>query len=197
MAGDLLLAAETYIWSLQGICRLHRIPFASNLVLQQFPPPYDLLTLQQATTALGLKSGLLDAGSDDLHELPVPFIAVLQPASLSDDSNAGGSAQTHGLAIVFKCSDDRISYFEQGKRHPVIVPAKEFERQFAGRVMLCVPAAPELKAEDGAGDHSGKFGFSWFVPALLRHKSIWRDVLLASLVIQLMALATESCARSW
>ena len=34
------------------------------------------------------------------------------------------------------------------------------------------------------------FGFKWFVPELLRHKAIWRDVLLASLAIQLMALAT-------
>ena len=34
------------------------------------------------------------------------------------------------------------------------------------------------------------FGFRWFVPELLKHKSIWRDVLVASLAIQLMALAT-------
>jgi hypothetical protein len=35
-----------------------------------------------------------------------------------------------------------------------------------------------------------EFGFSWFIPELLKHKEIWRDVLLASLAIQLMALAT-------
>src|SRR5690606_33636642 len=30
----------------------------------------------------------------------------------------------------------------------------------------------------------------WFVPELLKHKAIWRDVLLASLAIQLVGLAT-------
>ncbi len=35
-----------------------------------------------------------------------------------------------------------------------------------------------------------EFGFDWFIPELLKHKQIWRDVLLASLAIQLMALAT-------
>ena len=33
------------------------------------------------------------------------------------------------------------------------------------------------------------FGWSWFVPELLRYRGIWRDVLLASLAIQLAALA--------
>jgi subfamily B ATP-binding cassette protein HlyB/CyaB len=37
---------------------------------------------------------------------------------------------------------------------------------------------------------ASRFGFRWFVPELLRHKAIWRDVLLASSAIQLMALAT-------
>ena len=34
------------------------------------------------------------------------------------------------------------------------------------------------------------FGFGWFIPELVKHKRIFRDVLLASLAIQLMALAT-------
>jgi hypothetical protein len=32
--------------------------------------------------------------------------------------------------------------------------------------------------------------FSWFVPELLRHKNLWRDILLASLAIQLVGPAT-------
>jgi ATP-binding cassette, subfamily B, bacterial HlyB/CyaB len=35
-----------------------------------------------------------------------------------------------------------------------------------------------------------QFGFRWFVPELLKHKPVWRDVLLASLALQLIALAT-------
>jgi len=35
-----------------------------------------------------------------------------------------------------------------------------------------------------------EFGFKWFIPELLKHKTIWRDVLLASLAIQLVGLAT-------
>ncbi len=35
-----------------------------------------------------------------------------------------------------------------------------------------------------------KFGFRWFLPELLKHKTIWRDVLIASLVLQLVGLTT-------
>lgn len=45
---------------------------------------------------------------------------------------------------------------------------------------------------DSGGAAVGKkpFGFAWFVPELLRQKRLWRDILLASLAIQLGGLAT-------
>lgn len=47
----------------------------------------------------------------------------------------------------------------------------------------CVPVA-------GFDDEPRRFGFRWFVPALARHRNIWRDVLLASLFLQVAGLAT-------
>ena len=189
------MAAETCIWGLQGICQLHRIPFAPGLILQQFPPPYSLLSLHQAATALGLRSGLRDALVTELPDLPVPFVALLKPATfLASDENGGSLAEEHPqpyrLAIIVKCDSHSISYYEMSRQNALTTTAKEFGRLFAGKVMLCVPAAPELKGPDSAADGRREFGFRWFVPELFRHKAIWRDVLLASLAIQLMALAT-------
>jgi subfamily B ATP-binding cassette protein HlyB/CyaB len=196
LAGELMLAAETYVWGLQGICQLHRIPFSANLVLQQFPPPYDPLSLQRAATALGLKCGLRDATVAELAELPVPFIAVLKsavPAKVPEDGATApepASSPPCGLAIVIKCQGGQIAYFTPGRQHPLTTTLDEFGTQFTGKVMLCVPSAPELKRDDATSEESSRFGFRWFVPELLRHRAIWRDVLLASLAIQLMALAT-------
>lgn len=196
MADEQVLAAETYVWGLQGICQLHRIPFSPNLVLQQFPPPYDLLALQRTATALGLKCGLHEAAAAELSEFPVPFIAALRPAapakSPADGATAPGpdSSPPCGLAIVIKCQDGRVTYFVQGRQHPLTTALDEFETHFVGQVMLCAPSAPELKQDDTTSGETGRFGFRWFVPELLRHRAIWRDVLLASLAIQLMALAT-------
>jgi subfamily B ATP-binding cassette protein HlyB/CyaB len=194
LASERMLAAETYMWGLQGVCQLHRIPFSVDLVAQQFPPPHDLFSLQRAAAALGLKCGLRAAVAADLPNVPVPFLAVLDPrgnsSSGSPDGVEGGGARPVRLAIVTKCNQDGITYYEEGGRHPVASPLESFAKQFAGEVMLCVPAPPMLQDADSVSTRLPNFGFSWFIPELLRHRGIWRDVLLASLAIQLMALAT-------
>jgi len=40
------------------------------------------------------------------------------------------------------------------------------------------------------GHAAAAFGFRWFIPELLKHRGVWTQVLVASLVIQLLALAT-------
>jgi subfamily B ATP-binding cassette protein HlyB/CyaB len=184
------LAAETYAWGLEGICRLHRIPFSRALVLQQFPPPYSTLSLQQAATALGLKSGLRDAHASELPELPTPFLAVLKLPVAERGLEAGYQLTSGKLAIVVKCDANAISYFQHGRHHAATTSLEEFGSQFAGKVLLCAPVASQLKHEDATSERPREFGFRWFVPELLRHRAIWRDVLLASLAIQLMSLAT-------
>lgn len=193
MATELLLAAETYKWGLQGICQLHRIPFAPNLILQQFPPPYSLLSLLQAASAIGLKCGLRDALATDLPTLPVPFVTLLKPAALAGSNvciKDENPSQPHRLAIVVKCDGQGISYYEHGRRKLLTTSLDSFFAQYGGKVMLCVPSEEELKGPDTGFEVHRKFGFHWFVPQLLRYRAVWRDILLASLAIQLMALAT-------
>jgi subfamily B ATP-binding cassette protein HlyB/CyaB len=65
-----------------------------------------------------------------------------------------------------------------------------------GKAWLFAPEPTASAHADGStGDEGhqhrdGQFGFKWFVPELLRHRSVWRDVLLASLALQLVTLAT-------
>jgi subfamily B ATP-binding cassette protein HlyB/CyaB len=194
VATELLLAAETYIWGLQGLCQLHRIPFAPGLILQQFPPPHDLLALQRAASALGFTSGLRDARISDLASLPVPFVAVLKPESALASADGRGidarQSQPCRLAIVVRCDRHSISYLDRGRQKPLTSKLEAFDSHFTGKIMLCIPAVGEPKGPDIPTEGRGKFGFHWFVPELLRHRAIWRDVLLASLAIQVMALAT-------
>lgn len=187
---------ENYIWGLQSICRLHRIPFAPGLVVQQFPPPYSLASLQHAAVALGFQGGARTAPASQLERLSAPFLALLRklPAAAGESEDAtsaspGAHDEVH-LALVLRCTSNEIVYAEPGSSCPVTSSLGEFEHRYTGIVFLCSPATSELKGEDAALLNEDQFGFRWFVPELLRHRPIWRDVILASLVIQLMALAT-------
>jgi len=194
LATRLLLAAETYLWGLQGICQLHRIPFAPDLIRQQFPPPYSFESLQEAAKALGFESDVRNALVSEMMAIPVPFVALLKPvatpASEWSSGTEAGNIHPHRLAIVVKCDGRSVWYYERSRKKPLSSTLQEFVGQLAGKIMLLTPSAAELKGLDTAGEEHAKFGFHWFVPELLRHRAVWRDVLLASLAIQLMALAT-------
>src|SRR5262245_15794498 len=102
----------------------------------------------------------------------------------------GRERPTHTLAFVLKCTEDHVTYLHAGDAAPVTQSRAEFASNYASQALQAVPQAPTLAGEDAALEVSGTFGFRWFVPELLRHRSIWRDVMLASLFIQLMAIGT-------
>ena len=217
----LLVGTETLLWALGGLCQVHKIPFAPNLVLSQLPPPYSLLSLQQAAHSLGMKSDMREAAPREFSKLPLPWLAVLNPVDAGSANQASSSSaispdgassiappsaelaselpsetasteapRQHGLALVFRVDDERVAFFEQSQPKPTVLPLAEFAELYAGQVLLF---APERKGEidnDAVTSKKQEFGFRWFIPELLKHKEIWRDVLLASLAIQLMALAT-------
>ena len=58
-----------------------------------------------------------------------------------------------------------------------------------GVILVQRETAAEPAAGDGAPVES-KFGFRWFWAEFAKHKRVWRDVLAASLFIQLIGLAT-------
>jgi subfamily B ATP-binding cassette protein HlyB/CyaB len=57
------------------------------------------------------------------------------------------------------------------------------------------PAYGATDALDAAIAAPAGFGFRWFVPELLKHRRIWRDVLVASLAVQLIGLASPLASQ--
>jgi ATP-binding cassette, subfamily B, bacterial HlyB/CyaB len=106
---------------------------------------------------------------------------------------------TFNVVLILRADQDRVLCIGVGEQNPSLLPVAEFAARFTGQVILAgaeqTTAVPDDTADApvtaaGAKPSSSTFGFKWFIPELLKHKSIWRDVLLASLAIQLMALAT-------
>ncbi len=183
------------------MAQLQRIPFAPALLLQNFPPPHHLSTLQRAAEALGLKAGYRKVLATDLQRVALPCLAVIGPArpaetSAQQDSGAAGGEEPPppsamcGLALVLRADNDRVLLLEENRQTPVTLSIQEFVSRYAGTVLLFAAGPDTPLGEDGSRRITREFGFRWFIPELLKHKPIWRDVLLASFAIQLMALAT-------
>ncbi len=189
------LSGPDFLWVLGSLCQLHRIPFDPQLVLRQFPPPHSRQKLVEALNALGLRAGesgtaLLNAGST-----PLPCIVFkhasgaepARPAQVEEDRDNAGSVTP---AVLAKIDGPEIVYFEPGDASPRTASLAELTSLFEPALLLLRREAAAPQDPDQSRDAGPGFGFRWFIPELLKHKRIWRDVLAASLAMQLVALAT-------
>lgn len=200
---------DELLWLLGSLSGLYRLPFDAALVAQSFPPPYDHAVLHEAARSLGFKTGTRATVGFDWQKLPLPAVGFLlstpetnpQPApdspSIDQSTAEATDPPSHTLLIILKIEGEQLLYFCIGSRAPETITiagaaarlgfeliAVRKETATAGdEVIPCFPV--EKKA----------FGFSLFIPELLKHKKIWRDILFVSLAIHLLGLTTPLFAQ--
>jgi len=210
-----MLDREGFVWALSAMCELNRIAFDPALVLQRFGAPYSTVTLERAARSLGFRVAVRRARARQFVKLKGACIALLTPranvpgqfaegASVSagtkrdvgtgETSNVLGSASDGEAlrltpALVLRADGERVLALEQGEVSPREFALADFDTRFSGIIVQYGLATKKPSDPDALGA-AKPFGFTWFIPELLKHKRIWRDVLLASFAIQLMALAT-------
>ena len=168
------------LWALASLCGVQRIPFDARLVLQQCPPPVTLATLMHAAPRLGLQISQRKLAARDLRHAVLPVLAMRRE---------GAGAR---LAMLLSADAETVLVAERDTG-----PRDVSLRDFAGRYEAAVLAAAAVEApaarEPALTDRP--FGLRWFIPEVLRHKAIWREVLAASLILQLIALAVPLCTQ--
>jgi subfamily B ATP-binding cassette protein HlyB/CyaB len=202
LSTDFSFAVADVVWAMGSFCALNRKPFDPGLLTQQFPPPYNTDSFVHAARALGFRIKRRDCNLAELANLHLPCLAVLHdPTGETAEVLAGSAAipdQAPGdavlrqarPAIVVQVTAEQVIFFEAGTNTPNTLSHAEFGARYAGTALQLVLASRSVSDPDGAMAQQATFGFSWFIPELLKHKRVWRDVLIASLVIQLLALGT-------
>lgn len=185
---------EDMLWLLGSLCGVFRIPFDDALIVQGYPPPCTLTTLHDAARALGIKTGNRALNRVDWLKLPLPAIAFERTAGIAvDDEQIAVDGDALRPQLIVKASPDQLLCFGPGSQTPQTIAVADAATRLAPELILVAREStadetPGLSAEEKA--LVSHFGFSWFVPELLKHKTIWRDVLIASLAIQLVGLTT-------
>ena len=157
---------------------LPAIAFEAPAASREVVTPTDAITDSPADTATAANEAKADAST----------------------TNASSTSDTPPLAaplaalLIVKASVDQLLYFRPGSQTPETMPIAEASTRLAPELFLVAKEATAggKEGDDIAGFETEKkpFGFSWFIPELIKHKTIWRDVLLASLAIQLVGLVT-------
>ncbi|MFA7269226.1 MAG: peptidase domain-containing ABC transporter [Sterolibacterium sp.] len=190
------LISEELLWLLGSLSSLYRLPFDGTLVESQFPPPHARATFHEAARVLGFKTGTHPLPCESWSGLPLPCIAFLKSDTVTTEPDTATSPIDHPLPVLILKSDGhKLLYFRAGSQMAETITAEEAAACFEPDLILVAREQGEKNAdgtEEIAGFPSEKtaFGFKWFIAELLKHKKIWRDILLASFSIQLVGLAT-------
>ncbi len=173
------IADEHLSWLLGSLCGLHQIAFDPVLLRTRFPGAQDRDALPAVLALYGLVATVVQAADLDGAggRLCVAFLKSGPPDAAPQP------------VILTSVAPDRITYFARQQAQAVVVARSDFLAAVAGPLLQIRPVPAEPTDPDAVARRP-KFSFRWFVPELLRHKRLWRNVLAASLVIQLLALGT-------
>ena len=205
---DYDLSRQDFFWALASAAHLNRIPFDADLALERFPPPYDHAALLAALVDYGIEISQTTPGRNGPEATQLPCLALLVVGS---DGEAGAEGRRDEgpvaeageeasevpanrgpparPALITGRDEDGLTYFAPDSDEPRHLPVDQFGQLFDPRIAV-LRAAEAPVDDDPAAEKQRPFGFRWFIPELLRHKPIWRDILLASLFIQVLGLAT-------
>jgi ATP-binding cassette subfamily B protein len=101
-----------------------------------------------------------------------PFIARLRSGKYVIVSGVRGEYPTGEAGVVDPSTGSLEFQF---------LARQEFEEMWAGETLL-------LKKIYGIKDTHKPFDLSWFIPEILRHKKLFRDVAIATIVVNILAL---------
>lgn len=115
---------------------------------------------------LGAKAQLRPMPRKGIADAPMPLVARLRDQTF----------------LVIAGVRDGRALVQRAGLPPENLPLAELERDLLPEIILIATRA--------ASPAAGKFDVTWFIPALIKYRSLLGDVLAASFVIQLFALAT-------
>jgi subfamily B ATP-binding cassette protein HlyB/CyaB len=180
------VSRREFVWLLGSVASIFRIPFDPQLLEREFPPPHSLHVIEAALRSLDLQTGWfrLSELKRSGKTLPLPAMVLS-----SQQTHSAGAA---GPALLVRADTTRVLLFRPAASKPEVIAAADLDSQFERLLAVSQPsqAADASTVDPVEKAESKEFGFRWFVPELLKHKSIWRDVLAASLMIQLIGLTT-------
>lgn len=122
----------------------------------------------RAGIALGLRVRCVESRWERLQKTPLPAIA---------QHNDGR------YLILAGVRDDKVLVQDPLEQRPLTLPRAIFEQAWSGRLIL-------VTRRTSLADPGGGFGLGWFVPALVKYRRLFAEVLLGSFFLQLLALLT-------
>ncbi|MCU7906043.1 MAG: type I secretion system permease/ATPase [Candidatus Thiodiazotropha sp. (ex Epidulcina cf. delphinae)] len=174
---------DTGLNTLVAIARFHQLPAEPEQLAHQFGIPGERFSdteLLQAAKALTLKAKRLTPSLGDMENAVLPGIAKLRDGSyviLARLTHRDQPSDQPGMPSAVLIHDLR-------ENSPKSIPLDAFNTLWSGELIV-------LARRQGLAESlQQKFDISWFIPALVKYRKLFGEVLIASFFLQLFALIT-------
>lgn len=172
---------DTGLLSLLIMASLHGIAADEAKLKHAFgDEPFSVEKLLLAAKSLGMSAKLIIQPPERLDRAPLPAIALDNKGDffiLARYGQAGNNPP--GVA---GCVASRVLVQKPGEP-PVVLELPDFLARWSGRLIF-------LTSKASFAGEMAKFDFTWFIPAVVKYRKLLGEVLLISLVLQLIGLVT-------
>lgn len=183
------VSAEDFLWCVDSVCALHGKPSSRELNGQQFPPPRRYKTILAAAEAAGLDASKTKCKLSRLRHENAPVIVWID--GIREDAPDAPDAPGKAPVLVLRADEARVLVLRRGAAQPETLPLEALQSAEGAPLLRFLPKVAEARDADAiaAGPSRLAFGFKWILGEFGKHKRIWYEILLGSLVLQLLALA--------
>jgi len=172
--GEARVSAEHFVWLMGSLRQALQLPWHRSL-LQTLPASLDRFKVIELSREAGIQLEPHALSKIDWGRTSFPIIAFDRTANDAPD-------RATVPTIIVRADDKRVLYFEPDNRHPKVALIDDLEARLD-------PYVYEPQRLTRTEDEVPRFGYAWFARELLRYKPAWRDVIAATLCIQLVGLA--------
>lgn len=163
---------------LVALARFHGVPADLKQLAHQFKPAQDPVTdmdLLRAAQGIGFKTRLLHQKIDKLDNSVLPAIAKTKD---------GRYILLAKLSLSSEDQIEKILVHDLSKSSPETLTTEAFQQIWTGEVILLV------RRNNLTHSLKQHFDISWFIPALVKYRKLFGEIILVSFFLQLFALVT-------
>ena len=160
---------DTGLNCLVMLAQFHGLPADPDQFKHQFCESgkhLNSLDLLRAAKQVGFKVKEVTSQWSRLTKLPLPVI---------------GQHKDGHYFIVAKVAEDKVLLRDPLESRPLTLPRELFEQAWSGSLLLLTPRG-------GAIGDDRRFDFTWFIPALVKYRKLFSEVLMGSFFLQVFAL---------
>ncbi|MDR0279413.1 MAG: type I secretion system permease/ATPase [Paucimonas sp.] len=162
---------DTGLICLVMLARFHNVAATAEQLTHEFGEPgqrFGKAALLLAARHLKLKARFVVTVASRLVQTPLPAIAF---------------ARDGGFFVLARLEQDRALIHDPSTLRQEVISLEELERRWTGELIL-------VRGEATVANEASRFDFTWFIPAVVKYRKLFGEVLLVSFVLQIFALLT-------